>query len=175
MSHPQFTPSETEVDYVAIPLRRRDGSIRAWTVVDFDDFESVSKYRWCLSRGYAVRNSPRTDENGRRPLILLHREILGLPRKAEVEKGDHENRNRLDNRKNNLRVVNSAGNAQNKGKPSNTSSNHRGVSWHRGAKKWRAHVCPSGKFVHVGYFDNEEDAAQAAREARRRLMPYALD
>ena len=38
---------------------------------------------------------------------------------------------------------------------------YRGVHWERDHKKWRAVFRVRGKRAHIGYFDNEEDAARA--------------
>ena len=41
------------------------------------------------------------------------------------------------------------------------TSAYRGVSWHTRANKWRAQCTLEGKKVHIGLFDDEEDAADA--------------
>ncbi len=40
----------------------------------------------------------------------------------------------------------------------------RGVSWAKNANKWTARGYRDGKAIHLGYFDNLEDAANARRE-----------
>lgn len=42
---------------------------------------------------------------------------------------------------------------------SNCKSRFVGVSWHKDARKWTAYICVQGKPVHLGSFDNEEEAA----------------
>lgn len=77
-----------------------------YAIVDDTDFNFLNQFKWCLhSKGYACRNSY---ERGRsRPkLRYMHREILGLDNsRSLIDVVDHINRNRLDNRKLNLRVV----------------------------------------------------------------------
>ena len=47
-----------------------------------------------------------------------------------------------------------------------TSSRFWGVTWHRKNKKWKAHYQDaSGKTRHIGYFDDEEEAARAVNKA----------
>ena len=51
-----------------------------------------------------------------------------------------------------------------------TTSRYNGVSsWHRGKHRWRATIKHEGRNQHVGYFDEEQDAARAFDEAALRL------
>lgn len=170
MSRYDFTPSETETDYVAVPLYRHDGSIRTWTLVDLIDLIVIKERRWCVGVKDSVCSKSKEGKT-----LYLHREILGLPTPSDGREGDHKNRNRLDNRRSNLRIVPQSGNRQNRPSVSGSTSRYRGVYWNREMKRWRASVRTGGQLHHIGYFDNEEDAARAAREARQRLMPYAVD
>ena len=77
---------------------------------------------------------------------------------------DHINRNRSDNRIANLREVTNKQNMQNAGKSSNNTSGHTGVRWYRWASKWLAHIKHNYKQIHLGYFDDLEEAI-AARKA----------
>ena len=43
-------------------------------------------------------------------------------------------------------------------------SQHRGVCWHKAAKKWVAQKRVQGKTVHLGYYADEEGAARAVAE-----------
>jgi hypothetical protein len=51
------------------------------------------------------------------------------------------------------------------------SSSYRGVSWHKARGQWAATVGNK----HIGLYTSESEAAEAAREARSRLLPYTLD
>lgn len=156
-----------------IPLCARDGSIRAYALIDAVDVEWAAQWRWSLaSGGYVQRGSGRRDDGRYRPL-RLHREILGLSTGQPIE-GDHRNRDRLDNRRANLRSVTRQGNAQNvPGRP--RTSVHRGVSWNKNTKKWTVRVSAGGRYHYLGQFINEDEAAEVARAARRHLMPFSTD
>ena len=56
------------------------------------------------------------------------------------------------------------------------TSKHRGVCWYKRTKKWVVQTKVNGKRVHVGYFDDEEKAAQAYKEAVQSIqIKKALD
>lgn len=155
-------------DAVLIPLRYRDGSVRAYALVDTADADFVNQWRWHLnSEGYAMRNEGRQR-------IRLHRALLGLTPSDETT-GDHINRNRLDDRRENLRRIPKAGNRQNRSSNAMSSSKYRGVSWDARCKKWVAQVKSGRKNYYLGLFENEIDAADAARAARQRILEYATD
>ena len=71
---------------------------------------------------------------------------------------DHININPLDNRIENLRVVNISQNLRNQKKQDNCSSIYKGVSWFKRSKKWKATISINGKRKHLGYYDTEEEA-----------------
>ena len=80
---------------------------------------------------------------------------------------DHINRNRLDNRIANLREVTNKQNHQNKSKPSNNTSGHTGVSWHKRDSKWQAQIAHNYKRIHLGFFATMEEALSARKAAEK--------
>jgi hypothetical protein len=83
---------------------------------------------------------------------------------------DHININKLDNRIENLRVVNSSENNRNKNKFKNCSSKYKGVSWHKSNNKWRVNIAIDGKVKHLGLFDNEEEAYECYKKKYDEIM-----
>ena len=81
---------------------------------------------------------------------------------------DHINRNKADNRISNLRDVSHKQNHQNRSKPSNNTSGHSGVSWHKQNSKWQARIKHNKKDIYLGYFTDREEAI-AARKAAEKL------
>ncbi len=79
---------------------------------------------------------------------------------------DHINHNKLDNRISNLREVTHKENQRNKRVNIRNTSGHTGVSFDKTCQKYKAQVTVDGKNKHFGYFQNVEDAAKAAKEAR---------
>ena len=80
---------------------------------------------------------------------------------------DHINRNRSDNRNSNLREVTHKQNHQNRSKPSNNTSGHPGVVWHKRISKWQVKIKHSYKYIHIGYFTTIEEAISARKAAEK--------
>lgn len=156
----------------AIPLTGKYAKGR-FVLVDADDYERLSKSSWwCDPHGYA---SATLKVDGERRHFRLARVVLGIEHRPELH-ADHINRNRLDNRKANLRAVPSRINRQNTSGQTGTSSRFRGV-YHQSAKKnrpWRARIMLDGKKQGLGYYDTELEAALAIEVFRATNMPWAL-
>ena len=117
--------------------------------VDNVDYKRLSKHRWTMnSSGYAVRRKKKTDEECKTTYILMHRDIVGASKGDFV---DHVNMEKLDNRKNNLRICSNAENLRNRIK--------RGVYYDKKRMKWV--VQPrnkNGKKVFLGRYKDLKKA-----------------
>lgn len=71
---------------------------------------------------------------------------------------NHINFIRTDNRVENLEIITTRENANQKHLKTNRSSEYTGVNWHKRDKKWRAKITINGKEKFLGYFINEYDA-----------------
>ena len=80
---------------------------------------------------------------------------------------DHIDSNRSNNLILNLRLPSRSQNSQNSLKQHNTSSMYKGVSWDNRASKWKSRIVVNKKLKHLGYFDNEKDAAVAYNAAAK--------
>jgi hypothetical protein len=118
-------------------------------LIDDDDYLSLYERTWYISQdGYVV------DSKNNKMHILI------LQNTDDIKVIDHINRNKLDCRKENLRIVSRSLNSRNCSyKNKDSSSVHRGVTWSKWAKKWKASICVDGKQCHLGYFNNEQDAS----------------
>lgn len=93
-------------------------------LVDNEDYEVLKKHKYYLdTSGYARRNNFKSS-GPKNSHIYLHREVIKCPDGLCV---DHINRNKLDNRKCNLRIVTYLQNNLNKEKPKNSTSKYIGV------------------------------------------------
>lgn len=157
-----------------LPLRGKDGTLKAFAMVDADDFEAFSRYRWYLRpNGYVARQV----QVGRKKqqTLLLHRAVMGLG-VGDPGKVDHRHHNLLDNRRSQLRVCTHAQNCQNRsGANKGSSSQYRGVSFRKDktARPWQAYGAVDGHITHLGFFSSEEAAGEAAAAWRRQHLPYS--
>jgi hypothetical protein len=155
-----------------VPLLDRTDAIRGYATIDADKAVWVGQWRWHLLRsGYAAR----TDVTGPRRAVFLHRELLGLPRIRDGREGDHIDRDKLNDRLSNLRVVTHAQNMQNLTPRQGMSSQYRGVGWDKSRSKWVAYVMLNGKMHNLGYFSDESGAAEVARLARERVFSHSAE
>ena len=138
-----------------VEIRTRRGDI---ILIDHEDYEKCRLVSWCVdSKGYA---------NGKSPFggtVRLHRFILD-PGELHV---DHINRNKLDNRRSNLRIVTNQQNHFNESIPKNNKSGHLGVYWNRQCRKWCSQITVDGKTISGGLFSKLEDAVRKREELEK--------
>ncbi|MBA7709536.1 hypothetical protein ES703_118455 [subsurface metagenome] len=100
-------------------------------------------------------------------IIKMHREVIKV---ADGMFADHISHNGLDNRKANLRPATRTENNWNRRKSNKPgcTSRFKGVSWHKGRKKWSANIWLNGGQKSLGYFVDGNDAAKAYDKAARK-------
>lgn len=138
-------------------------------IVDDDDFERLSQFKWSRLIDRSIGGFYASRKVGaNRTTSLMHREILNAPKGVIV---DHINRNTLDNRKCNLRLVTPQQSTWNRGKNRNNSSGFTGVVFRKNlrSRPWEAHLRVDGKQVCLGAFRTAEEASAAFRAARNRI------
>jgi hypothetical protein len=138
-------------------------------LVDDEDYESVSKYKWCahITRkkySYATRN---VKVNGKYKTISMHRLIMLCPDNMQI---DHINHNGLDNRKKNLRICKPRQNCMNRYKHQSSHRKYKGVWLHPNIDKWKAGICVNGKLINLGLFKTEKEAAKAYNRAAKKYF-----
>ena len=134
--------------------------------LDDEDYERLKTYKYYLhKKGYAYRFE---SQNGRKKAIYMHHDVVG---KEEGKVVDHINREKLDNRRENLRHISNRNNIVNSPKPKvKSTSIYKGVSWNKVAKGWHAHIRDNGKRRTLGLFSTEESAAIAYNEAVKKVF-----
>jgi hypothetical protein len=119
-------------------------------------------------RGYmSVRGSNR--KGGVRRFV--HSLIMGTPPGMHT---DHVNGNKLDNRRENLRVCTPAQNLRNRKPRKSTRSGYKGVQWSSAHKSWRAIIRADGRVYSCGRSTDPIKAAKKYdRKARELHGEYA--
>ena len=94
--------------------------------------------------------------------IALMLSGIEIPEGYEV---DHIDGCKTNNKLENLRVVTRAVNAKNRALQQNNKSGAVGVHWCKTAEKWRATIKVSRIKIHLGSFEDKEEAIEARKEA----------
>lgn len=138
------------------------------TKVDDDVYAKMQGIKWNCNRDVRSGNWYVTTQ--RKVLVggeYVYRKfglaefIIGKP-----EKGlqiDHINQDSLDNRIENLRFCTRSENLRNRRKMKGCSSKYKGVT--KTYKGWRAQIVVNKKNYHLGFYDNEMEAAIAYNNA----------
>lgn len=96
-------------------------------LIDYEDYEKIKDYCWYeTSQGYIA-----TRDSISKKVILLHKFIF-----SKNGMIDHINRNKKDNRKQNLRIVTAQQNTMNKSLQKNNKSGQCGVFYSQDRNKW---------------------------------------
>lgn len=165
--------------------KRKTGTIKGWCVgnpikidgevayvycrkgvvlIDAQDVDLISKYTWQIHRGYACSINVKKHPHNLRMARLI---LFGENQDKTDKKVDHRNRNKLDNRRINLREATPQQNSRNKapwGK-----HKYKGISFEKSCKNpWRAMIYVNGKNITLGTFSDARLAAIAYDEAAQK-------
>ena len=135
-----------------------------FAIVDAEDYEWLKQYKWHTDKAqntyYAVSQKNRKG-------FKMHRLITGAPKGLFV---DHRDHNGFNNRRDNLRLCTNKENQQNKRPMRGKTSRYKGVHRCKSRKMFRAKIRHNGKQMHLGYFENEIDAAKAYDKKAREFF-----
>jgi hypothetical protein len=144
---------------------REKAVVVAGAIVD-DDRGYLAQHFWTLFCGYAVRRSHRNT-------IFMHHDVVGRVAGMDVS---HENADKLDNRRANLRHATRSDNMLNEADAVNRSRRscpYRGVTRDDRsrslAKPWRGKVTVHGKIYQTRRFATPEEARDALARLRTDL------
>lgn len=137
-------------------------------IVDDTDFERLSKKKWMANvNTHQVRACRQERRGGVVRQIYMHHEVLDVDSgflKFSDKEVDHINGNTLDNRKENLRIVNHTENMRN----TKRHIERVGYSYSKRAKRWLCYLDqPDKPRKYLGYTKTKEEAELRIKEARK--------
>ena len=147
-------------------------------MIDDEDYSIVQQHKWyvdsAIKRGkvYFFYNDCYCKPDGQRSThhMFLHRIIMHTPTGLVT---DHIDGNTLNCQKSNMRICTQDENNKNIKMPKTNTSGYKGVSWHKGHKKWRADIHVKGHQISLGIYDSPEDAYKVYCEAKKKYHgPY---
>lgn len=140
-----------------------------YALVDDEDFEELSKYKWYSSRVehlFYPRRSVKTEKG--QLTIRMYRQIMGLEH-GDGKIVDHINGNPLDNRRQNIRICTFSENAWNQKNKKNNTSGVKGVSWLKRNKKWIVRIGFNRNRIYLGLFKTLKEASKVYEEKAKEL------
>lgn len=130
-----------------------------YIMVDDEDYDYLNQFNWTVYLDYKKFYAHR---NVKKKIYKMHRVILNIfDKNISV---DHIDGDGLNNQKANLRACTQQQNSRNRSKQRNNSSGFKGVTWHKGDKKWQAQVLINRKMKYLGSFSSAEEAAKVYDE-----------
>jgi hypothetical protein len=126
------------------------GAPLGYITIDSMDFEKCKNLKWCICNGYPYNND----------VGMMHNHLLDFKATRSLLV-DHKDRDKLNCRRLNLRIVSHKQNAFNHSKQSSNTSGFIGVCWQAKNSKWNAYISKDRKRYHLGYFDDPIEAAKA--------------
>jgi len=139
-----------------------------FALVDDSDFKYLNQFHWSIDgSGYPQRA---TKINGKRRPIRMHRDILKL---VGSETSDHEDLDKLNNQRNNLRRCTKRDNNRNRGLLRNNTSGYVGVYFMNDtprAKPWTTQIKVNYKSIYLGTFKNKIEAAKVYNQAAKKYF-----
>ena len=137
--------------------------LRKVTLVDDEDFDELNKYHWrVMKNGYVVR-SVHLPRSRKTTAILMHRFILKTEKHV-----DHQNNDRLDNQRHNLRPATQHQNNMHTSIRKRNKTGFKGVFFRIDRIK-RPYSVKVGR-VYVGHFVTPEEAALAYNVKAKELF-----
>lgn len=124
-----------------------------------EDYEKIHNNSWYLSNNGYVQ----TRINNK--IVGIHRLIMNADDSMCVDHIDHD---KLNNRRENLRVCTIQENNFNQANRKNSISGRIGVVPH--GDKWLAQIGYNNAHIRLGVFDNKEDAIKARRDAEKKYF-----
>lgn len=143
-----------DTDTAYIIIRDKYQNFNGEIIIDLEDLDKLKQYKWFKSYGYAVTKGITSKRNMDVPNVIFN-DYDGMY--------DHIDNNRLNNKKSNLRLVNSHQNAMNMGKKYNNSSGVTGVQSKKvkNGIKWYSVITYNYESIWLGCYNTFDEAVVA--------------
>ena len=119
---------------------------------DLEDYDKIKDYYWLKTEYGYIHSTNRKDKQ----YVFLHRLVMNINDPEII--CDHINCNKIDNRKNNLRIATRSGNATNRPPYEKSVSGYSGVTFDKTKNKWLVRIYINHKQVNLGCYDNLDEA-----------------
>ena len=126
-------------------------------IFDHADYDLIKSYTWSVND---YRGQVRTCFKGK--CLTLHRLIMNASDNQQV---DHINRDKLDNRRCNLRFATHQQNQCNKGLMSNNTTGYKGTCYDKRSNRIMAYINCNNARTYLGYFPPTEKGLIEAAKA----------
>ena len=131
-----------------------------YALVDDEDFSWLNQWRWDFDGRYARRR-----EGGKK--IYLHQVIQDNQSGKLI---DHINRNKLDNRRANLRNVSPRINIINSKLRNTNKPGYKGIWFCKDRNKWQVSITVNYIKIHLGTFKELNDAIKVRKNAENKYV-----
>lgn len=135
-------------NFAEIELYNIKNEVVAKVKIDLEDVVLVSQYKWHLNKGYAY--TKRDNKILKMHILIMNSYRNNTNLELEI---DHINRDKCDNRKNNLRFVTHKENMQNLSQSKRNLTNEKGIYFVKSRNKYRFEYLECGK-KKSKYFNN---------------------
>lgn len=156
----------TNGDLSEVVIKNRYGEEVARAVIDTKNKHLVEEHKWNLMNQGYVGSGAGAEQ------ILLHRLLTDCPDDMYV---DHINRDPMDNRMANMRIVTNQQNNINKGMYKHNTSGYKGVTWDKSRNKWIAQISVDGKNIFLGRFECKEKAYEARLSGENKYFKKIME
>lgn len=160
--------------YSVLVVKNENGKVYRF-IFDTKFIEDIKKYYWSFIKTnnnvYARCSKSTLNIN----LSRLHRYICELEYGKDLIKNkiiDHKDRNTFNTSISNLNIVTNLENTQNTNIRKDSSSGVKGVNYSKRYKKWCSRIQYNNKRIHLGFFDDFEEAVRVRKEAEKKYHKY---
>lgn len=137
-----------------------------FALIDDEDYELIKHQRWSVAFINGEIKYVVGWEKGK--AIKLHRKLMGITDPNVWV--DHRDRNPLNNQRENLRIATRSQNMANRrSMKEGGTSQYLGVSYVASRNRWQANIQKDKKYIRLGYFKTEIEAAEAYDKKAKEL------